>query len=266
MDVQTTSPMPDKVKRNEQLARKRRGIRGFLTELFGLRHSDARLYWFCRLTGRNYADYYAARMDRRARRSGELATGHPGEKRWQLDYLIRHGLTPESSLLDFGCGAGSAAVHFAGHLNAEKYVGADISQKCLMIAEERMREHNLQDRRPLLVHLPGGAVDPLQGRSFDFLWAQSVLTHMPPEDISKLITKILPLMHKDSKFFATFAPTKGGPRHYQYKDWFYDPKFFQELSGQHPVDCQLMDDWKHPRSAVLRMVCIRRRVEVSAAA
>lgn len=266
MSRESAAPRKDHGARDERKARTRGPARRFLNELTGLRHSDSRLYWLCRLTGRSFADYYAARMDRIAQSSPETATGRPEEKRFQLDYLVTQGLTPGSTLLDFGCGTGSAAVSFVGYLNGGNYVGADISASCLDVARGRMQNHQLQDRRPEFVHLAGGSLGCLGQRQFDFIWAQSVLTHMPPEDIGMLLRRLVSLMNPGSQFYATFAYTDGQPLQYRYKDWYYNQRFFEEVVQDLPLECSFMLDWQHPSSPIDRMVCFQRSSEPAAAA
>ena len=244
--------------RHERIARNRGPLRRFLSELAGLRRADARLYWLCRLTGRSFTEYYAARMDRIAARSPDTATGRPDEKRFQLEYLRSQGMSPDSSLLDYGCGAGSAAVNFVSYLQSQRYTGADISQSCLDVAQQRIVEHQLTEKQPEFVHLDGGSVESLSGRTFDFIWAQSVMTHMPPENIGQLLQALIPLMHANSRFYATFAYTEGSPVHHRYKDWYYNPSFFHEVSNGLPLNCSMMADWTHPHSPIDRMVCFQR--------
>lgn len=248
----TTTPRIDKGERREQQVRRNGPVRRFLNGLLWLTKSDSRLYWFYRLTGRSFSDYYAARMDAIAATTPESATGRPEEKRFQTEYLMSQGMERGNRLLDFGCGTGSAAVGLVDYLNPGCYVGADISERCVEVARQRMIDEQLADKKPHFLHLSDE--ETLNGQ-FDFIWAQSVLTHVPPDDMPGLLERVIPLLKSNGRFYATFAYTDGEPVHYKYKDWFYPPTFFDELCRNLPLTCEIMDDWVHPTAPIDRMVC-----------
>lgn len=194
--------------------------------------------------GTSYAEYYADRMNRIVTRNPDW--GLNLNRFFQLGYLKSRGLTPQATLLDYGCGALSAGVHFIGYLEPGNYVGVDISKKVLSEGQSRLERTGLSGRQPSL-HLLDGNLDFILGkRQFDFLWAQSVLTHMPPEDILLLLRDIRRHMHGGSQLFTTFAKTSGKPRQKQFKDWYYNQEFFIAAAVTHGFDVEFMPDWSHP--------------------
>ena len=204
------------------------------------------LWWYAkhRVKGTSYAEYYADRMNRIVTRNPDW--GLNLNKRFQLDYLQAHGLTPGSTLLDYGCGALAAGIRFIGYLEPGRYVGLDISAEVLREGERRLERATLADRRPAL-HLLDGPLEAVLGeRRFDFLWAQSVLTHMPPEDILALLRDIRRHMHDGSQLFTTFAHTTGKPGQKQFKDWYYNREFFIDAAATHGFHVEFMSDWNHP--------------------
>ncbi|MEM9366185.1 MAG: class I SAM-dependent methyltransferase [Planctomycetota bacterium] len=244
----------DKGGQRERQVRGDGSIRRFFRELSWLTKSDSRLYWLYRLTGRSFTDYYAARMDRIAKEAPQSATGRPQQKRFQMEYLIDQGMQPDSHLLDFGCGTGSAAVSLVDYLDSDRYLGADISEHCVELARQRMVDEQLFHKNARFVHLDDQADRVIEG-TFDFIWAQSVLTHVPPVEMAGLLRSLAPLLRESGRFYATFAFTDGKPVHYRYKDWFYHPSFFDEVCEGLPIDCRIMTDWRHPNAPIDRMVC-----------
>jgi SAM-dependent methyltransferase len=194
--------------------------------------------------GTSYAEYYANRMNRIVTRNPDW--GLNLDRLFQFEYLKTHGLTPQSTLLDYGCGALAAGIHFIAYLELGKYVGLDISGEVLREGERRLKRAGLKGRQPNLCLLDGDLVAVLGERKFDFLWAQSVLTHMPPDDILTLLRDIRRHMHGRSQLFAGFAHTKGKPGQKQFKDWYYNQDFFIEAAAAHGFDVEFMSDWSHP--------------------
>jgi cyclopropane fatty-acyl-phospholipid synthase-like methyltransferase len=183
-------------------------------------------------------------MDRIVRRNPDW--GLNSNKRFQLDYLATHGLKPDSTLLDYGCGALAAGIHFIEYLAPAKYVGVDISTEVLAEGRRRLERMNLSKKRPELHRIESGSLAALKERRFDVIWAQSVLTHMPPGDIQNLLQAIRPHLHEGSRFFATFAATDGEPHQKLFKDWYYNIEFFRRQADASGLHVQVMEDWVHP--------------------
>jgi ubiquinone/menaquinone biosynthesis C-methylase UbiE len=193
-------------------------------------------------------------MDRLAKQDPASATGFPEIQRFQFDYAIQHGLIrPSASFLDYGCGTAAPGLSFIEYFDEGKYVGADISTNCLNAAKRRIHDANLEGKRPELIHLPGGSLESLRGRRFDILWAQSVFTHMQPDDIRILIRAILrDHMHESSVFYATYVITDGPARRSNHlKDWYYHFSFFEEMAASEGFSVEQMPDWHHPEPADL---------------
>lgn len=71
--------------------------------------------------------------------------------------------------LDFGCGAGRAARHLATRSDIGKLVGVDVDAKAIAWASRRLR-----DEYVVIAPTPP---TPLEGESFDVVYAISVFTH-----------------------------------------------------------------------------------------
>ena len=224
------------------------GARGYL--------EDALMYASCRLSGEPYSSYYGKRMDRIVRRNPQW--GLNLNKRFQLDYLVKQGLSSNSCLLDYGCGAAAAGIHFIGYLDAEQYVGVDVSGAAIHEAQRRIANLGLDRKRPRFLLLTDMDLQPVATIKFDFIWAQSVLTHMPPEDVRALFRSMATFMTEDGIFFANFARGEGEPRQRRLKDWYFAPSFLKREAEAAGMAATIMGDWNHPndesgRDTMLRM-------------
>jgi SAM-dependent methyltransferase len=106
--------------------------------------------------------------------------------RIELAVLTDAGLTPSSSLFDFGCGTGRLAVHAVPFLERGAYHGTDIAPTMLHHAEALLVAR--------LGSVPGNARFTLQAdEQFavlappDMFCAFSVFTHMEHEDICRYL-------------------------------------------------------------------------------
>jgi SAM-dependent methyltransferase len=194
--------------------------------------------------GQTYTEWYAQVMDRQMQKAPD-AFFQPWRV-YQLEYLIAHGLTPEMSLLDYGCGPCGAGVFMIEYLEAGKYTGADISEACLAGAEKFLRERGAIEKRPELVLLPGGSLAPLAGTMFDMIWAQSVLTHMPPAELLGFVQDLPRCLRPGvGVLYATFLIGEA-LRQENPKSFVYTERFVRDACAEAGVRCEILRDYQHP--------------------
>jgi SAM-dependent methyltransferase len=181
----------------------------------------------------------------------------------QRRFLIDHGLQPQHTLLDIGCGSLRGGVHFIRYLEAGNYIGVDINQSLLDTGFAiELKAAGLQDklRRENLVCLLEFEFDRLD-RHFDFVLAHSLFTHVTFNRIRQCLERLLPVIKIGGHFFATFfeLPRTASPSlpfahdpedivtydtrdpyHYKLGDFFY------AASGL-PWQIHYVGKWGHPR-------------------
>ena len=207
-----------------------------------------------------YRDWFARKMDRRIAKDPDLF--YRRDRRFQIDYLRKHGLTPDADLLDYGCGPCGAGIHFIEFLERGRYVGADISRACLDRAAAYIDEQGLRGKQPTLVHVTGEPTT-FAGRQFDYIWAQSVLTHMPADDIAELLRAVRGCLKPTGALYATFLLTDGDPFSEKGKNFYYPRVFFSQACGAADLAHEILEDFKHPHDperserqyAVVRATC-----------
>ena len=209
--------------------------------------------------GQSYTQWFAEKMDGRIEKNPD-AFYHPW-RLYQLQYLQAQGLTESSDLLDYGCGPCGAGVFMIEFLETGRYIGADISARCIERARDFLQSKGLTEKRPTLVHLQGGDMSVLRGRTFDFIWAQSVLTHMPPDNVRELLREIPNLLRGGGMFLGTFNLSLEN-RQVGAKNFYYRADFFDEACSAAGLRHSIERDYNHPNDpctpgrefAVLRIV------------
>ncbi|MBL7714975.1 MAG: class I SAM-dependent methyltransferase [Bdellovibrionales bacterium] len=223
---------------------------------------DFTLYLRHKLSGTPYFKYYSERMDRIVKRNPNW--GLNLEREFQLKYLQKQGMKQSDSLLDYGCGAISAGRHFIDFLDRGNYVGVDVSPAVVQEAKNRVSRFGLLDKEPTLFCIFEGSLAIVGPRKFRFIWAQSVLTHMSPQDILSLLCDIQQFMAADSEFFATFTESATDDIHHRHlRDWSYPLSFFEKAGLQNGLSVSFVKDWMHPNdpSGRDRMVVFRLKKE-----
>lgn len=186
-----------------------------------------------------------------------------------FDYLVQHGLTPETRILDIGCGCLRVGVRLVEFLEPGRYYGVDLSEDLLRagyeveLAREDLqgklpREHLLCDGDFAFERLPG---DPV----FDMAIAQSLFTHLPLNHIRLCLTRLAPSLVPGGRFLATvfhcsesqewarpIHHARGGitsfptrdPYHYRFGDLLHCASGLAWSVGE-PAD------WNHPRDQAI---------------
>jgi SAM-dependent methyltransferase len=209
--------------------------------------------------GADYLDAYVRHTDRRVARDPHKAVGGEWERlgRLQFDFLVAEGLAPYHRLLDIGCGTLRGGRHFIRHLEAGNYTGTDISPAALAYAARLVEAEGLVGKRPRLLLSSTRRLDfaELVGESFDFLLAQSVFTHLPPEPIEACFRHLRRVMHRRSVFYFTFWPAEAHART-GHKTFRQPPAFFAELARRHGFRLEdRAHAYPHPRGQrMLRLV------------
>lgn len=211
---------------------------------------------------KSYLEAYAAHTDTRvAEGDAQRAIGGSWEEmgKLQFDFLIKKGLQPHNTMLDIGCGTLRGGRHFIKYLNAGNYSGFDISAKVIEYGKELVQKENLANKSPHLwiSEKKNLKLEELQGNVFDFILAQSVLTHLPPEPIEELFENIGNIMNESSVFYFTYF---GGDRykHFSIEDFRYPFSHFQSLAEEYGFSVKdYSDEYPHPIGQ--RMIEMKKR-------
>ncbi|HWO75365.1 MAG TPA: class I SAM-dependent methyltransferase [Bacillus sp. (in: firmicutes)] len=182
----------------------------------------------------------------------------------QFEFLRDHGLKPEHSLLDVGCGALRGGIHFVNYLNTGNYYGIDINSSLIDAGKRELQKLNLINKQPHLL-VDGEFQFYLFNQRFDYAIAQSLFTHLPFNHIHRCLINIDKVLKKGGKFFATFFETKDkfnldgitqsedivtfldkDPYHYHYS-------IFPYLIEGLQLKVDYIGDWEHPRNQ--KMLC-----------
>lgn len=187
----------------------------------------------------------------------------------QFDFMISRGLTPESTLLDVGCGALRGGVHFVRYLDSGHYYGIDINKSLLKAGRQELRESGLGDKQ---VHLD--RTDQFDASKFDvqfdFGISVSLLTHLCANQIIYCFVQARRVMHERSAFYFTFFEVPELPVPDEYSQprgeivthFLSDPfhytrdqiEYFARSAGLEP---RYVGDWKHPRNQQMLQVKLR---------
>ena len=113
------------------------------------------------------------------------------------DMLRSLGLTPDSKVLDVGCGTGMLTMALHDYLSDRgQYLGADISPVAVAFCRARCRRPNFSFTVSEMTALPNRA------ERFDFIVFYSVFTHTYPHETATLLREAARLLADGGIIFA----------------------------------------------------------------
>lgn len=206
--------------------------------------SKTRLFYtYAKLRYQNYEDIYLALTKDNVKSNPEAAVGpedlYEEMQEWQINFLTRNGLSPDSKLLDIGCGVLRGGIPMIEFLDDSNYYGVDISEDALEVANKKVKKHNLGDKNPVLIQNQDLKFEEpeLSEKKFDFIWAQSVITHLPPKYLSELLENVSSVMSEQGIFYATYWESEtNNVRKRGETDFFYPFSKIKELARSNKLD------------------------------
>lgn len=140
--------------------------------------------------------------------------------REQLIILLMNGLTPESQVMDLGCGVlrgGYWLIHF---LDAGGYHGIEPHAERLAIGTAAILEsETLRLKQPSFDSNTTFDTDRF-GKEFDFFLAYSIWTHAPKHQIEVMLDGFVRNSRHDAVFLASFLPARRNADDYSGDQWF----------------------------------------------
>lgn len=207
----------------------------------------------------DYLTAYRMHTDLRVARDPRAAIGG----RWheigllQFRFLVANGLAPTSTLLDYGCGTLRGGRHFIGYLDAGNYTGVDLSPRALEFGQHLVAVEGLQRKRPSLVRndTPEQPFASVVKHRFDFVLAQSVITHLHEDITRKLLADVAGVMTDTAIFFFTYNEVARYARRRR-KSYVYPCGFFAEQASLFGLSItDRSRDYPHPDGQ--RMLALR---------
>lgn len=122
----------------------------------------------------------------------------------QIEFLKRQELKPSDTLLDIGCGDLRGGLHIIDYLNEGNYTGMDISEEAIKSGWKNLQEEDFLDKYPTLIVNNNLKLSRFDNHEFDVIFANSVLTHLPKENIAELFDNVGRVLAEDGYCYLSY--------------------------------------------------------------
>jgi len=160
-----------------------------------------------RLLGANGFEYWGRLQD-------DSVRGIEPEKRpntWgpraqrQFDFLKSIGLKPHHRFLDYGCARVATGEELIPWFEREKYVGCDVAASSMHWAQHRLTAKGIERSRYHLICVRSPELTELEGFTFDFIWAFSVLQFLPERDLRRVLERFTEMIAPGGIICVTYS-------------------------------------------------------------
>ena len=189
--------------------------------------------WRLRHPGAQFSDYYAGSIAQQLKRggthktlgrkkflSGSLGASpaswnlHENRKRGTkfLQLAIEHGLRPEHTCIDYGCGSLRVGQHFIIHQDAGNYLGLDMVSDFYEAGTTLLPQGLIAAKKPRFHVIAEQSLDAARQMEPSFIFSFSVLKHVPPAELDAYFRNICGMMAPHSQAVITFNEAEHSSR------------------------------------------------------
>lgn len=168
----------------------------------------------------------------------------------QFRFLVGQGLRPEHCLLDIGCGALRGGVRFIPYLAPGNYLGMDKEARLLELGlTEELDAALAAERHPELIAADDFPFERFSRRP-DYSLAQSLFTHLAPEDITRCLTRLRACVRPGHRFYATFfegGSSENPAASHSHLPFRYPRTWLEDAGRAAGWEPSYIGAWGHPR-------------------
>jgi SAM-dependent methyltransferase len=159
---------------------------------------------------------------------------------FQIAFLTDVGLKPEHYLLDIGCGTLRGGIPVIQYLNEGHYFGVDARPEVIEEASKELEVEKLTGKNPVLTSTP--TISSLDlGRTFNYVWAFSVLFHMTDEIVDDCFAFVERHLEPLGVFYANVNIGAHAPKKWkEFPVMWRTLAFYERLGDAHALSVEDM--------------------------
>lgn len=168
-------------------------------------------------------------------------------------FLLKNKLQPTTKFLEFGPGPLRCSKKIIDYLNKDHYFAVEGDASLIEVGKQSLSPEQLA-KNPQFVCSWNFEVEKLGQDSFDMVFVQGVICHMPFEEIEKLFDKIATFLSPLGEAHLSYL---SGTMTDFHQGFFYQTfEQLESLAILKGLSCKNTPDWGHPRG--LQMITLRK--------
>ena len=160
-----------------------------------------------------------------------------------LEMLKSHGLKTSHRFLDVGCGCFRIGESIIDYLDKNKYYGIDGRGDYIDAGLHHLDEVKLLKKEPETLVSWEFNFEDFEVDKFDYMLAQSVITHVPEEEVVKLFRKVEQHLDKKGKAFFSFLEGQRTDK----ESYFWSRDDLKKFLFNTNLIFNYVGSWNHPK-------------------
>lgn len=202
--------------------------------------------WRKRNPGGTFADFYVADAERKLRKGRHHST--LGARGWatkgscEIDWdsrsfagrglvnwrqIVNLGLQRDMRCVDFGCGSLRLGQHAIRYLAPSGYWGVDLTDSFIEAGIRLIPPELIESNRPRFGVIGDELLAEIREWSPDFIFANAVLQHVPPDELPAFFRRIAAMMTSSTRTYVLFV-SDSRVRRVKAVSWAYPPALLEE--------------------------------------
>lgn len=188
----------------------------------------------------------------------------------QYHYLVKRGLEAHHVFLDVACGCLRLGQWLIPLLEKNHYYGIDANKEVVEagISNELLFQVG-RIKHPTFMINSDFDLSKMNNTKFDYAMANSLLTHLTKEDITKCFKGVREQAAPDAQFYFTYFdkadfhrknrkfPDSNPEESNPHAKFFYDWSELRDIGNDAGWDMKFIGNWRHPRKQFLGLATPR---------
>lgn len=136
------------------------------------------------------------------------------KRRFQIDFLTKHGLKPHHRLIDIGCGTLRGGIPLIKKLDPGHYAGIEVREDVLQLGRDELKQAGFEFKEPNLIHCTGLSRLDLEYKA-DYIWAFAVLIHMDDDALNGCLSFVSKHLAEGGAFYGNVNIGEGEEGNWQ---------------------------------------------------
>ncbi len=207
-----------------------------------------------RILGYSWIDFYSKRLDKFVLyNKKKIKTSYKYSGIESLEFLKKKGLKSNHKFLDFGCGFLRMGIVIIPFLQKGNYTGMDISRERIEAGKKQLKEKGIKsDNYNVYVNKNNLLLEIPKKLKFDFIYLDSVVTHMPLNDLRVLLKSFFLVLNNNGKIFFTCHIAEKF-KIIGIKDFYYPMKTFVNISKEAGFTAELQNEWFEKKKSMIKL-------------
>lgn len=200
--------------------------------------------WSFRNPGRSFKEFYAESVanaltgkEQHPSLGPNLKSGGINLARQTFHILVRQGIRPSDTLVDYGCGTLRVGSLLIEHLEPDRYIGMDIDQRILAVGRSQLPTELIDSKRPVLEVISPESLSRVAARQPRWVCSKGVLQHVPPEELDEFFANLSCLIQAGATGLL-FSQLGRKCKRVAVKKWLYDFDHLQGAAKRHDMELE----------------------------